>query len=53
MVHPESFGGPFGMLAIATVCTCAIYAVLGFMGSVKFGEKVKGTITMNLPLDEG
>lgn len=49
MIHPEDFGGPFGILARAFLISAIIYGALGFVGFIKYGDNVEPTITLNLP----
>lgn len=49
MAHPEKFLGCPGVLNI-TMCTVIfLYGLLGFWGYVKYGDEVRGSITLNLP----
>ncbi|VDO99325.1 unnamed protein product [Soboliphyme baturini] len=41
-----------GVLNTSCVLVAVLYIVLGFYGYVKFGDEVKGTVTLNLPMDE-
>lgn len=53
MIHPENFGGVFGVLAISFMIAGCLYAFVGLVGYVKYGEEVKATITLDLPQDSG
>ena len=53
MRHPESFGGWFGVIDLAMTVAMALYAAVGFYGYLKFGDKVQGSITLNLPCHQG
>lgn len=44
---------PCGVLNIAMGSIVALYAVLGFFGYIRYGSKITGSITLNLPTDEG
>lgn len=51
MRKPEQFQSPLGVLnvgmAIVTVCNLLV----GVFGYLKYGEEVKGSVTLNLPED--
>lgn len=53
MKTPRSFMKPCGVLNIAMGSIVALYAVLGFFGYIRYGSKIAGSITLNLPTDEG
>lgn len=52
MKTPEDFLGCCGVLNIATIIILIPYIIIGFMGYWKFGDTVKGSITLNLPSNE-
>lgn len=52
MKHPEQFLGWRGVLNSAMVVVVSLYTVVGFLGYVRFGDAVKGSITLNLPIDD-
>jgi len=49
MKHPDHFISKLGILNIAMFIVVVLYAVIGFLGYVKFGDKVEGSVTLNLP----
>ncbi|XP_053686202.1 proton-coupled amino acid transporter-like protein CG1139 [Sabethes cyaneus] len=49
MQHPEHFLGSFGVLNIAISLLTVLYTITGFFGYVSYGEKTKGSVTLNLP----
>lgn len=49
MKTPQDFGGPFGVLNTGMVIVACLYTAVGFFGYLKYGEHVKGSITLNLP----
>lgn len=51
MKHPEDFGGWTGVLNLAMVGIVCLYAAIGFYGYLRFGEDIKDSITLSLPLD--
>lgn len=51
MANPSSFRKPFGVLNISMTVVVLIYACLGFFGFLKYGDDVKGSISLNLPQD--
>ncbi|XP_064608550.1 neutral amino acid uniporter 4-like [Liolophura sinensis] len=52
MIHPEDFGGWTGVLNLGMVITTVLYTAVGFYGNLRFGDAVKGSITLNLPVKE-
>lgn len=53
MIHPENFGGPFGVLSISFMIAGSMYAFLGLVGYVKYGKACEASITLNLPKKDG
>ncbi|KAH8324673.1 hypothetical protein KR074_002731, partial [Drosophila pseudoananassae] len=49
MKKPQQFLGCPGVLNTAMITVVLLYAVIGFFGYVRFGDAVKGSITLNLP----
>lgn len=52
MQKPEHFRKRFGVLNVGMVIVTIIFLVIGFMGYLKWGEEVEGSLTLNLPSDE-
>ncbi|KPJ19770.1 Proton-coupled amino acid transporter 4 [Papilio machaon] len=52
MRKPEHFLGCPGVLNVTMVLVAVLYAVVGVFGYLKYGDDVKGSITINLPQDE-
>ncbi|XP_050082423.1 proton-coupled amino acid transporter-like protein CG1139 isoform X1 [Anopheles aquasalis] len=52
MKTPEDFGGWSGVLNTGMVIVACLYTAVGFFGYLKYGEAVKGSITLNLPGDQ-
>jgi proton-coupled amino acid transporter len=52
MKHPDHFINKLGILNIAMTVVVLLYGVIGFLGYVKFGDVVKGSVTLNLPDSE-
>ena len=52
MKKPRHFLGICGVLNIGMLAATIIYMLLGFVGYLKYGEKVEDVITLNLPLHE-
>lgn len=48
MKNPEDFGGLTGVLNTGMVIVACLYTSVGFFGYLKYGESVKGSITLNL-----
>jgi len=49
MKTPASFGGTTGVLNIGMTIITVMYVGMGFFGYVKYGDFVKGSVTLNLP----
>ncbi|KAJ0175508.1 hypothetical protein K1T71_008667 [Dendrolimus kikuchii] len=49
MKTPDDFGGWSGVLNTGMVIVAALYTAIGFFGYLKYGDKVEGSITLNLP----
>ncbi|XP_037967976.2 proton-coupled amino acid transporter-like protein CG1139 [Plutella xylostella] len=51
MKHPQRFLGCPGVLNVSMVIVISLYGIFGFFGYLKYGDAVKGSITLNLPQD--
>ncbi|CAH2092159.1 unnamed protein product [Euphydryas editha] len=51
MKKPEHFLGCPSVLSIAMTFIMVLYAILGLFGYFRYGDDLKGSITLNLPLD--
>jgi proton-coupled amino acid transporter len=52
MRQPDKFTKPLGVLNIGmTVVTCLLVTV-GFLGYLKYGDGVEGSLTLNLPQED-
>lgn len=49
MKTPEKFGSVFGVLNASMLPITLLYTFIGFFGYLKYGEDIKGSITLNLP----
>ncbi|CAH0392445.1 unnamed protein product [Bemisia tabaci] len=49
MKTPASFGGYGGVLNKGMVIIVFLYVAMGFLGYVKYGELIAGSVTLNLP----
>lgn len=49
MKTPKALVGWLGVLNISMLIVTLIYIIVGFFGYLKFGEDVKGSISLNLP----
>ncbi|XP_025836729.1 proton-coupled amino acid transporter 1 isoform X2 [Agrilus planipennis] len=52
MKKPNQFPRPFGVLNLGMTIVTFLYFTVGFLGYLKYGEDVAGSITLNLPEDE-
>lgn len=48
MRNPESFTTPFGVLNVTTAIITVLFIFTGFIGYLRWGENVEGSITLNL-----
>ncbi|XP_049783363.1 proton-coupled amino acid transporter-like protein pathetic [Schistocerca cancellata] len=52
MKTPRHFLGLCGVLNQGMTAICLIYTLIGFLGYLKYGDDTKGSITLNLPVEE-
>ncbi|CAK1578029.1 unnamed protein product [Parnassius mnemosyne] len=52
MAKPEHFLGCPGVLNVAMTIVIGLYGLVGFFGYIKYGDDVRGSVTLNLPQDE-
>lgn len=52
MRTPKQFRGTVGVLNRAMFIIIALYVGMGFFGYLKYGNDVRGSITLNLPQHE-
>lgn len=52
MKKPEDFSKTFGVLNLGMVFIVTLFTAFGFVGYLKWGEAVEGSMTLNLPEDE-
>jgi proton-coupled amino acid transporter len=48
MKNPGHFVGKLGILNIAMFIVVSLYGIIGLFGYLKYGDAVKGSITLNL-----
>lgn len=48
MRRPEQFQKPLGVLNVGMVFVGSIFIVVGFLGYLKWGDNVMGSLTLNL-----
>uniref|UniRef100_A0AC35TGA6 Aa_trans domain-containing protein n=1 Tax=Rhabditophanes sp. KR3021 TaxID=114890 RepID=A0AC35TGA6_9BILA len=47
----EDMSGPFGVLSVGMVVVISICDAAGFLGYITYGDKILGSVTLNLPDD--
>lgn len=52
MKKPQHFLGCPGVLGIAMTLIAVLYGSLGLFGYFKYGDVLRGSITLNLPVDD-
>ncbi|XP_053600218.1 proton-coupled amino acid transporter-like protein CG1139 [Plodia interpunctella] len=52
MAKPQHFLGCPGVLNITMAVVVLLYMFMGFLGYIRYGDKAKGSITLNLPTGE-
>ncbi|XP_034825411.1 proton-coupled amino acid transporter-like protein pathetic [Maniola hyperantus] len=52
MKKPEHFLGCPSVLVVAMTFIMLLYCILGLFGYFRYGDALRGTITLNLPLDD-
>ena len=52
MQNPENFLGRTGILVKSMTLVTILYTLLGVFGYLRYGDAIRGSITLNLPIDE-
>lgn len=52
MIKPQQFLGAPSVLLIAMITVTVMYTIIGLLGFIRFGDDIRGSITLNLPTDE-
>lgn len=52
MKTPQMFDKLYGVLNVGMALTIVMYAGVGFLGYLKYGEDVLGSLSLNIPQDE-
>lgn len=52
MLEPKKFSKPLGVLNIGIVIVTSLFILIGFIGYWRWGDEVKGSVTLNLPEGE-
>lgn len=52
MKNPQLFDSFFGVLNVGKFSVTIMYIMLGVIAYIKFGDGIKGSVTLNLPKDE-
>ncbi|XP_054275123.1 proton-coupled amino acid transporter-like protein CG1139 isoform X1 [Macrosteles quadrilineatus] len=51
MRHPDKFNSPLGVLNVGNIIVTLLLLIMGFIGYLKYGDDVQGSLTLNLPHD--
>lgn len=52
MAKPKFFTRPAGVLNVGMTVVTILYISVGFLGYLKYGDIIKGSVTLNLPEQE-
>lgn len=52
MKNPRELFGIFGVLNLGMIIVTVLYSLVGFVGFAKYGDDIRGSITLNLPTEE-
>lgn len=52
MKKPKQFGSRAGVLNMSMIPISVLYSIFGFLGYLKYGNEIQGSITLNLPENE-
>ncbi|XP_075972274.1 proton-coupled amino acid transporter-like protein pathetic [Anticarsia gemmatalis] len=52
MKKPQHFLGCPSVLVVAMTTVLVLYSILGLFGYFRYGDELRGTITLNLPIDD-
>lgn len=52
MKQPRKFTKSFGVLNVGMVIVTVMYLVVGCLAYLKYGDDIKGSVTLNLPQHE-
>lgn len=48
MKNPKQFGSPLGVLNTGMVVVGTMFTLMGFLAYLKYGNDIKGSVTLNL-----
>ncbi|XP_063236224.1 proton-coupled amino acid transporter-like protein CG1139 isoform X2 [Bacillus rossius redtenbacheri] len=51
MKKPREFAMPLGVLNVGMTFTAVLFVTMGFLSYLKYGDDIKGSLTLNLPED--
>jgi proton-coupled amino acid transporter len=52
MKKPEQFTKRLGVLNVGMAIVTSLILVMGFIGYLKYGDRVEGSLTLNLPQED-
>lgn len=51
MKNPRNFGKALGVLNVGMVIAGTMFIAMGFLAYLKYGDDIKGSVSLNLVLD--
>lgn len=48
MKNPRKFSSPLGVLNVGMVFVAGMFVTMGFLAYLQYGDKVQGSVTLNL-----
>lgn len=48
MRFPQKMLGYFGVISTVMACVCILFLLIGLLGYLTFGDRILGSVTLNL-----